>query len=250
MADRPAEVAPSDGDIRQPGALVDLSRPITVESSYKLWGDMLDSNPHLLEIQVDYISQFPTANGTVCRFALCDHTATHIDAPIHTVDGGSALEGVDVSRLVGEAIVLDMYKGHVDYAYTAGDLAEAGGDVRAGDIVLIYSGYQDATPTERMRQTHLSVEAAEWLVDRGVKAVGCEPVGIEHLYDAYYVHGYYDVGHPNPWPVHRTLLGNSVYIIEGLTNLEPLRGRRVQFAALPLLFPGLSGSPVRAVAWA
>ena len=33
-------------------------------------------------------------------------------------------------------------------------------------------------------------------------------------------------------------------------SLEAFRGRRVQFAALPLLFPGLSGSPVRAVAWA
>jgi len=250
MADHPAAVEPSGSDTRQPGGLVDLSRPITVETSYKLWGDMLDSNPHLLEIQVDYISQFPTANGTVCRFSLCDHTATHIDAPIHTVEGGSSLEDVDVSRLVGEAIVLDMYKGHVDYAYTAEDLAEAGADVRQGDIVLIYSGFQEATPTERMRQTHLSVEAAQWLVDRGVKAVGCEPVGIEHLYDAYYVHGYYDVSHPNPWPIHRTLLANDVYIIEGLANLEPLRGRRVQFAALPLLFPGLSGSPVRAVAWA
>lgn len=169
MADRPAAVEPSGDDTRQPGGLVDLSRPITVESSYKLWGDMLDSNPHLLEIQVDYISQFPTANGTVCRFSLCDHTATHIDAPIHTVAGGSSLEDVDVSRLVGEAIVLDMYKGHVDYAYTAADLAEAGVDVREGDIVLIYSGFQEATPTERMLQTHLSVEAAEWLVDRGVK---------------------------------------------------------------------------------
>src|ERR1700754_634463 len=104
MADRPAVVEPSGDDTRQPGGLVDLSRPITVETSYELWGDMLDSNPHLLEIGLDYISQFPTANGTVCRIALCDHTATHIDAPIHTVAGGASLENVDVSRFAGEAI--------------------------------------------------------------------------------------------------------------------------------------------------
>ena len=37
--------------------------------------------------------------------------------------------------------------------------------------------------------------------------------------------------------------------IEGLTNLDRIKGRRVRFAALPLPIPGASGCPVRAVAW-
>jgi kynurenine formamidase len=40
-----------------------------------------------------------------------------------------------------------------------------------------------------------------------------------------------------------------VYIVEGLTNLAVLKGRRVNFSALPALIPGLTGCPVRAVAW-
>ena len=32
-------------------------------------------------------------------------------------------------------------------------------------------------------------------------------------------------------------------------NLEQIKGQRVRFAALPLVVPGLSGCPVRAVAW-
>ena len=43
--------------------------------------------------------------------------------------------------------------------------------------------------------------------------------------------------------------GNDVYIIEGLTGLEVLKGKRVMFSALPLPIPGGSGCPVRAVAW-
>jgi len=235
---------------REAGAeLIDLTRPISVESSYAVWGNMLDDNPHLREITVEYVSEFPKDNGTMCRFTMGDHTATHIDAPIHTVRGGATLEGVDISRLFGEAIVLDMYRGHVDYGYTADDLEQAGGDVRPGDIVLIYSGYRDVRPDERMLQTHVTVDGARWLVDRGVKSVGCEPIGIEYLYGGYYVEGYYDRSHPDPWPVHGLLLSNDVYIIEGLTNLARIKGERVMFAALPLLFPGLSGSPVRAVAW-
>jgi len=46
--------------------------------------------------------------------------------------------------------------------------------------VLIYSGFKDAVVTERMRQTYLTGEGAHWLVERGIKALGCEPLGIEH----------------------------------------------------------------------
>jgi kynurenine formamidase len=229
--------------------LNDLSRPLTVETSYALWGDMLDSNPHLRDIGVEFVAHFPEDNGTVCRFSICDHSATHVDAPIHTVRDAPTLEQMDITRLLGDAIVLDMERGDMDHGYTAEEFEAAGADVEPGDIVLIYSGYVDATRTERIRQQHVTLDGARWLVDRGVRAVGCEPVGIEHLYDGYNVHGYYDPSHPNPWPVHGMLLANDVYIIEGLTNLDKIKGQRVRFSALPLLFPSLSGSPVRAVAW-
>jgi kynurenine formamidase len=64
-------------------------------------------------------------------------------------------------------------------------------------------------------------------------------------------YGWLEKDTPNPpaWPAHRALLENDVYIIEGLTNLDRIRGQRVHFAALPALVPGMSGFPVRAVAW-
>ena len=66
-----------------------------------------------------------------------------------------------------------------------------------------------------------------------------------------YEYGWLEKDGPNQpaWPAHNTLLGNGVFIIEGLTNLDRIKGRRVRFAALPALVPGLSGFPVRAVAW-
>lgn len=228
--------------------LFDLTRPVTPETQYQLMGDLAEEshNP-----AINYIHEWSTENGCVCHFSVIDHPATHIDAPWHTLEDGPRLEGVDISRLFGEAVVLDLYKGDVDYGYTAADFESATPAVQPGDIVLIHSGYHDAAKGQRIHQTYLTVDAAEWLVERGVHAVGCEPAGIEHLPDAYLTKRYYDrdTEAPTPWPAHRVLLGNSVYIIEGLTNLAPLKGRRVHFAALPMLIPGLSGSPVRAVAW-
>ena len=230
--------------------LVDLSRQVSEETAIRLFGDL--GSDDYQRVDVRYLADWSTANGAVARFEIFDHIGTHMDAPIHTNEDGVALEGVDISRLIGEAVVLDLYKGDVDYGYTVEDLASATPSIEEGDIVLIHSGYRDVEKaTDRIKQTYLTPEAAKWLVDRGVKAVGCEPGGIEHLPDGYFVHKWYAKDTPNPpsWPAHRILLGHHVYIIEGLTNLDRIKGQRVRFAALPLNLPGLTGCPVRAVAW-
>ena len=102
-----------------------------------------------------------------------------------------------------------------------------------------------------MKQTYLSPEAAEWLVERGVHAVGCEPAGLEHAWGGYYEKRWYDKDTPFPpsWPGHQVLLSNDIYIIEGLTNVDRIKGQRVRFSALPLAIPEATGCPVRAVAW-
>jgi len=130
-------------------------------------------------------------------------------------------------------------------------LEEIGGEIRDGDIVLIHSTDPPATIDAYIEeQTWVAPEGARWLVDRGVRSVGCETWGIEHVYDGYMIRNYYDRSTPQPtWPTHQILLSNDVYIIEGLTGLAPLVGKRVMFAALPLPIPGGSGCPVRAVAW-
>jgi len=162
-----------------------------------------------------------------------------------------SLEQVDIGRLIGEAVCLDLYRGDVDYGYTAEDFATARPEIEPGDIVLIYSGYRDVTETERIRQTYLTPEGARWLVERGVHAVGCEPAGMEHVPDGLFKYRWYekDTTSLPSWPAHQILLSEDVYIIEGLTNLDRIKGERVRFAALPLPIPRASGCPVRAVAW-
>lgn len=233
--------------------LIDLSRPATEQTAYALLGDIAagEENRHYSQVAVSYDREWTTSNGTLCHLSTPDHVSTHMDAPIHCLEGGAYLEDVDITRLIGEAVVLDLYKGDVDYGYTAADLESATPAIEEGDIVLIYSGYRDASATERIKQTYLTQEAAQWLVNKGVHAVGCEPAGIEHVPDGLFKYHWYDKDTENlpSWPAHQILLGSDVYIIEGLTNLDKIKGQRVRFAALPLLIPGLSGCPVRAIAW-
>jgi arylformamidase len=233
--------------------LFDLSRPVTEGTAYALLGDLVagDEWASYRRPQVVYDRDYPRDTGKQGHFTIADHSATHLDAPVHAIRDGAHLEDVDLTRLMGEAVVLDLSDVDPDHGYTPEDFEAATPAVESGDIVLIYSGFRDAAIDQRMHQTYLTVEAARWLVERGVHAVGCEPPGIEHVAKGLLEYDWYNTAtvHAPPWPAHEVLLGNDVYIIEGLINLEPLCGERVRFSALPMLVPGLTGCPVRAVAW-
>jgi arylformamidase len=232
--------------------LVDLTRPLTEETIVALLGDSIagDEYERYRTVSVERELSYEASNSIVCRFSLADHVGTHVDAPSHCLPGGANIEDVPLTNLIGEAVVLDMQV-EGDHGYTAADFEHASPGVERGDIVLIRSGFRDCGPEDRVRQSYLTVEAAEWLVDRGVRAVGVEPGGAEHCWDGVFVHRWDDPDCPDPapWPVHRVLLGAGISIVEGLTNLDGLAGERVRFAGLPLPIPGLTGSPIRAVAW-
>lgn len=233
--------------------LVDLTRPLTEETVYALLGDSVDGDEYARyrRIDVSYDQDWSTANSRVCHVSFADHVGTHVDAPSHCIRDGPALEDMDITRLVGEAVCIDLARGDVDYGYTPEDLEAAQPAIQEGDIVLVHSGFRDRAAGERIHQTFLTAAGALWLVEQGVRAIGCEPGGLEHCWDGIHVERWDDkeTAEHEAWPAHRVLLGHDVYIIEGLTNLEKIKGQRVRFAALPLLVPGLSGSPVRAVAW-
>lgn len=231
--------------------LIDLTRPMTKETGIELAGKMMaEENPYG-EVKVDYLRNWDTENGMVCQWTMSDHFGTHLDAPIHIVPNAATTDEVDINRLIGEAVVLDC-----SFANGRGisreDFERANKPkVQPDDIVLIYSAEQPATLEEWvLDQTFVTPDGAEWLVKQGIKAVGVEPFGFEHLYEGLFVKDYYNKNTPPPhWPAHTICLQANVYILEGLASLADVVGERLHFSALPLPVPGSSGSPVRAVAW-
>jgi arylformamidase len=232
--------------------LVDLTRPLTEETIIALLGDSVSGREwdEYRRVRIEADQSLEEFNSAVNRFTLADHVGTHVDAPSHIIRGGADVDELDIDRLVGPAVVLDMRSADPDHGYTAEDFEHASPHVEPGDIVLLYSGYEDCGPEDRIHQTYVTPDGAGWLVNHDVSAVGCEPGGLEHCWDGLHTHNWDDVTvKETPWPTHQILLAKDIYIIEGLTNLDRILGRRVMFSALPLKIPGLSGSPVRAVAW-
>jgi arylformamidase len=170
---------------------------------------------------------------------LGSHTGTHVDAPIHFVSGAKAVDDLPVESFVGEAVVLDFSGKQAGSAITASDLEEHSEKIRKGIIVLLYTGFSKrwGDPSARRKFTYLGGDAARWLVENEVKAVGIDYLSVEKF------------GAKAP-VTHVTLLSHGIPIIESLNqNLSKLVGRSVLFFCLPIKIGGLDGAPSRAMAY-
>ncbi|OPX36262.1 MAG: hypothetical protein B1H11_07770 [Desulfobacteraceae bacterium 4484_190.1] len=173
------------------------------------------------------------------QLLISDHAGTHVDAPIHFYAESESIDQQDLDKFFGEAILLDVsgkeLRRPVDLELVQQTLEKAHLDVRRGDIVLIraWSGQWDDPDFHHVNA--LALDAARWLREQGMKAVGIDLGNIEDNADMTRC-------------VHMFLLEEKVPIYENLANLNALPVKRFLFAGFPLFLKGCTGSPVRAVA--
>ena len=191
------------------------------------------------------------------------HCVTHIDSPLHVIEGGPVIGEVPIDSCFGEAAVVDLTdKGELE-PITAEDMEKRGGHVREGDIVLLKTGWTEKNAggnTEKMEGLPADINywkkgpyptrsMAEWMVKKKVKAVGfdCPNECTQYMYKDYECT---HTGSKSPLKdehVHRTHLSHGILQIEYLCNLTAIKKDRVKFFAVPLKIKA-EGSPVRAFA--
>lgn len=116
------------------------------------------------------------------KFKTVMHTSTHVNAPIHLVQGGAGCGEVDMDRFFGTGVVLSVPKGKWELV-TADDLGKFDSAVNADDIVLINTGWHHNYADSQEYFGHspgLSESAARWLVDKQVKMVGVDTPQVDH----------------------------------------------------------------------
>lgn len=169
------------------------------------------------------------------KIILGSHTGTHIDAPSHMIPDGATLDEIPLEKLMGEALVADLTQINLGEEIKSTHLQKH--DVKEGEILLLCTSTSSRWGDKGIltNYPHLSLEAADWLIDRKVKAFGVDCMSIEK---------YGEKGHP----VHDRLLSNKIPIIENLANLDLVKGLRIFFICLPLKLKGTDGAPARALA--
>ena len=173
------------------------------------------------------------------QLMISDHLATHVDAPTHFHADGKHMAQQPPEMFMGKAVLLDVsgkeLNRRVDLALVKETLARDGLEIKHGDMVLIRAWDGPWGSHEFHQAGGLALDAAKWLVEKGIKAVGIDLGNIETNSDM-------------TRQVHVFLLGEEIPIYENLANLGGLPQKRFMFYGLPLKLEGATGSPVRAVA--
>lgn len=175
----------------------------------------------------------------VSRLTMSTHAGTHLDAPSHTEPHGSTIDDLPIERFVFDARLVDCTGADVREPIHADDLPNDD----AGDLVVCHTGWDAHWGDERyLDHPYLTAGATQRCVDAdwgvGLDTPSPDPTPTDGT----------SSDEPSGFPVHRTLLGNELSILENLTNLDALETARFTLYAFPLSLSSGDGAPVRAVA--
>lgn len=167
------------------------------------------------------------------KIEMVGNTGTYIDAPFHRY-----ADGKDLSKLPLENIAdLDgvVFRAGSNQQAIGPELF-AGSDVR-DKAVLIHTGWAGHWGTGQYFEGHpcLTAESAEWLKKAGASIVGIDSLNIDDTADG-------------NRPVHSTLLGADIPVIEHMCNMEGLPESGFKFHAVPVKVRKFGSFPVRAYA--
>ena len=144
------------------------------------------------------------------------HTGTHVDAPLHFIEGGAAIDSCPPDAFVGPCTVIEVRPGVIT-GEDAENLLPKG-----CERLLIKSG----------GRAFFMDSSAELLADSGLKLIGTDSLSVGCK--------------GNQLKPHRGFLQSGVSILEGLDLSEVSPGNYFLFAA-PLKLGGLEAAPARAL---
>ncbi len=199
---------------------IDLTMPIAAGMPF---------NPDHFPPEITPYASIETHGWSASKLILDSHLGTHMDAPSHFVQGAATLDQIALEVLVGTAQVV-----HLDNVGEKEALLPQRFPVINQERLLIHTRWSGRTlgsPDYFARYPFLTPEAAEHLVNMGVRLVGIDCPSVDY----------------DPGKMHIALLSRGTVIIENLVNLDRLP-ERCMLIALPLPIKGGDGCPLRAIA--
>ena len=169
------------------------------------------------------------------------HSGTHVDAPLHFVEGGERIDEMDPRLFVGPAVVMDVRGKEPRGRITAEDLRPYEDRLSGGEIAVVRTGWDEHYGTPLYYEhPFLDRGAAQLLLDAGVMTVAIDALNVDETV--------LEGPHPEGYPAHHAILGAGGVIAENLTNLAAVDFPDPLLSLLPIKLGGADGAPVRAVA--
>ena len=218
-----------------PGAfeVIDLSQPISPEMA--AWRGTERTEMRVEEVPIEH--SIPGGRISATHLKMVAHAGTHVDAARHFFPKGQSIDDYPVERFVCRGVEIDLPRdGPVEVS--ADELAAVDPGMGAGDAVLLHFGYADRyTEDSYYDHPYLAADAAEYLAEKEIGICGVDVITPDKPSHRREV--------PFGFPVHATLLGADVLIVENLgPGLRSVVGREFLFVMAPFSIVGADASPV------
>jgi len=170
------------------------------------------------------------------------HTGSHVDFTRHVQEDGETAFDVSLDRVSGPAQVVDLSFAEANHEISVADMQAHAQAVAEGDIVLVRTDWTEKHwgdfPTYYLESPYCSPQAAQWLVDKGARAIGfdCFSEYCARLPDFT----------SEDFIIHKIILENGAILMQQMTNLSklPVDGRFMFYAPFIKIL-GAEGSPAR-----
>ena len=181
--------------------------------------DLMDSpiypgNPHPEFFVLSRISDGGGCNKSAVN--TCVHNATHIDAPLHFLEGGTPIDEVSPELFIGPCKVIEVSEGPI-----TGEFVNKRFPKKCERILIKGGG-----------RAWFMDSSAEEAAELGIKLIGTDACSIGCS--------------GNQLKPHKAFLSRGIPILEGL-NLENVSPGDYFLCALPLKIGGAEAAPARAV---
>lgn len=212
------------------GSLVDLSHAFESNMS-----EALGHRPVMLNPVVS------THTGShITELDISSHSGTHMDAPVHFIEGGKSIDQFPPDFFTGMAYTIHIEAKEFE-EINVGELEKYNEFMDEAKILFISTGWENKWKTAdyAWKYPYLSSEAANYIVKKKFKFIGIDTISVDPSVKS---------GRRNGSPAHKALLGNEILIIENLKGLLPITNKMVRVMSFPLKIKSCDGAPVRVIA--
>jgi kynurenine formamidase len=167
------------------------------------------------------------------RIEMVVASGTYVDAPYHFHADGADVAQLPLERLVGVPIMVIRASGRTAIGPDVIDNPAK----LWGRAVLVHTGWSRhwGTAAYLSGNPYLTQDFAEMMVEANIALLGADSLNVDNIENL-------------SRPVHNTVLGAGIPLIEHLTNLNRLPDDGARLTALPAPIHGVGSFPVRAVA--
>lgn len=210
--------------VKAPARVFDVSMPISADMP--VYKNRDEKKPRFEVVRTH------AQGARETRISIDLHTGTHLDFPLHMIEGGAGSDSSTVEDIIASGLVLDL-TGPRDKV-TGEDLAEAlerWKPLPVGDgawlLLKTRNSFMEGFDSAFV---YLDESGARYLAKSGVRGVGIDALGVERS----------QPGHET----HKTLFAHGIGVLEGLRLKDVPPGRYLMIAA-PLRLKGVEAAPAR-----